>query len=155
MAKKKILYELDDDYFNFSLVAIKSSIIEDYLFIYQLNDILKTHFTRAEQDLSIFINNHEFHFSIYQYQDSYNHINYTIFSNISQEKTLSETLTLFGKDTTRIPMFNSLKFYNYLLKTETDFSTEISLDLQNISHITHYQKVNAKTLKNNDYLILP
>ncbi len=155
MAKTKLLYELEEDYFNFQLIALKSTIFDDYLFIYKLNSLFKMQFERAKNDLEIIISNQEYWFSVYTYNNQSNHIQYTIFNNISQEKEISNTMTLFGKETIKIPLFKSLKFYNYLLKIEADFSNDISLDLQNISYITHYQKIEVNNLKNKDYLILP
>jgi len=149
-----LVLDYDDDIFNFELIGLQTVKTEDYKISLAFNTILNFKFKR-KQDFSVIQKEGEFHFSIYQFYDEKIDINYTLFSNLSLPKEIKlEDQLLFGTAVTHTYLFSELKKYNYLLKAESKFNNNISLDLQKLKLIIQHQFIYFKKLKNKENLIL-
>lgn len=158
MAMYKLL--IDEFYdTSFSLLAIHCR-LEDYKLSYLLNKHLGIYLKRLDKDLEY--NNSLASYSLYEWEDEQNGINWNLISNVCkrEEESLNEVGLLFGNNQKMIKIHHlmpELKDVDYLIKINhsQDFfdSKPILTKIQTISHVIATYEVDVNQLKFKEHLI--
>ncbi|WP_313376198.1 IPExxxVDY family protein [Chishuiella sp.] len=107
---------LYDDWIDFHLIGVNSSINTSIQFIFHLNSTFGTYFQRVK-DLDIFIDDHTYYFEIYEWFDEVNKIDYQIIKNIpnksDSKKNEVNLSNLFKESILLVPNYKNC---NYIVK---------------------------------------
>jgi hypothetical protein len=159
MAVHKLILDDVFDESVFTLIAIHCN-IEDYRLAYLLNQFLGINLVRNEFDLDF--NKGKTAYSLYQWKDKKQLINWNLVSNICKTNAFSQTNTnsLFDTVTNITKTFNlipELKNVNYLLKIEDELDSNEYKEIINktlrIPQVATAYIVDYSQLKSKDNLI--
>ncbi len=157
-------YSLDISDFNdasYTLLGITTSMV-DYQLAYLLNRHLEIRFKRAEKNLEFEIKNNQLSFSIFNFDDQYNFMEWFLIANkFKQSETNINSNTLFSNTSYNFETTNYLiperKKIDYFIKItgeiDTAFNDEIIQKIKSILPIEAVFEVNPYELKSKDFLI--
>lgn len=153
----EILYKLDhdDDYDDILLIAIKSN-MPDYKMAFHLNKILKVHFQKLQQEISLTTENGINYFRNFKFRDHKNHLiwrlienksNYSI-SNLEKGGFLfNGESDLFSSTEFLISEWKSIDFFLQIENIDDCFdSNDILKKLEEINNISTQFIVDMESL---------
>jgi hypothetical protein len=147
---------------DYELIAIHST-VEDYRMAFFINQKLPIILKKCKEEIIVKAKNEEVLFSKFAFDDSSNHITWTLIQNkneiITTEKTKYQTLFLNSEleIETKVYLLPELKMVDYFLKIENNQSDavleETIIKLLAIERISTAYKVEVKNIKSKNNLI--
>lgn len=150
------VYKLNEDFHDdsFALIAIHTP-LEDYAFVYGVNQILKSKFQRTKSDFELTQNSS---FPCFEWSDELQDRYWVLIANLSAKKEKQENRDLFQNETTfsTSRLIPEHKDVDYFLKIEDEESVDIEKTVKRLMKmpkvITAYT-LDANKLKSKNNLI--
>lgn len=148
------VYKLNEDFYDdsFALIAIHTS-LEDYAFVYSVNQVLQTRFERSKCDFELSQNSI---FPWFEWTDRLRDKYWVLIANLSSKKVKQVNQDLFHNETTFSisRLIPEHKDVDYFLKVEDDDSAAIEKTVKTLMNmpkvITAYAlETNKLKSKNN------
>lgn len=148
-------WEGDDPIFDFELIGFSIATPLEYEVAFILNQEFDFHLKRI-QDLEIFLKTGKFNYSVFDGFDKKTQQSIKLIANFSQNiLQKSNPYELFDNIEVSLPLIPEFKRHNFLIKSKFLFDEEFYVNLQKITKISQFEKINIKKIKNFEYLILP
>lgn len=135
--------EIIDDFFDDAKILGIVTIVKDYRFCWNLNNILGLDFRIShEKEIQLNRKGRDYFFPVYEYHEPHSALSHYLYNNLNNGDYL-------------LPEFKNLDFL-WLMKNDivtTEYLNQLMSMLRNIQGVQLITELNIEKIKNKDYLI--